>query len=34
VWSDLHTLGGEFVNQKYADLTFEGQAVLGKTVKI
>lgn len=30
VWADLHALGGEFVFQKYADLTFEGQTLLGQ----
>jgi hypothetical protein len=34
VWSDLHTLGGHYVADKYTKLTYEGQAALGKPVEI
>jgi len=30
VWSDLHTIGGEFVEHRYTDLTCKGQMALGK----
>lgn len=30
VWSDLHTMGGEYVENKYSELTFDQQKTIGK----
>jgi len=34
VWSDLHTLGGEYVEDRYGNLTYKEQQVLCKTEKV
>lgn len=30
VWSDLHTLGSEYIEERYYDLTYEKQLIIGK----
>ena len=34
VWSDLHTMGGQYVEQRYSDLDCEKQLVIGKPDKV